>query len=52
MLNVSPVALKEILAEFADDLDDRDATDLASVDTWADELRAHIADRVRAEGDR
>jgi hypothetical protein len=48
MLNVGPVALKEILEEFVVDLEDRDATELASVDAWADELRSYVVDRVRS----
>lgn len=48
MLNVGPVALKEILEEFVGELDEREATDLASVDAWADELRTFVADRVRS----
>lgn len=52
MPNVGPVALKEILSEFVDELDDRDATELASPEAWLDELRTHVADRVRATDER
>jgi hypothetical protein len=48
MPNIGPVALKEILEEFVEDLDDREATELATVEAWTDELRTHMANRVRA----
>ncbi len=52
MPNVGPEAVKMILQEFVEELDDRDATELASVDAWADELRGHLADRVRTADER
>lgn len=52
MPNVGPVALKEILQEFVDELDDREATELATVEAWSEELRNHVADRVRAGDER
>jgi hypothetical protein len=45
MMNVGPVALIEILREFVDELDDREATELASPEAWADELRKFIEGR-------
>jgi hypothetical protein len=51
MMNVGPVALREFLLEYVDELDDREATELASADSWADELRGFLIDRVRAEGE-
>ncbi len=52
MPNLGPVALKEMLEEFAAELEDRDATELASPEAWLDELRNHVTDRVRATDDR
>jgi hypothetical protein len=51
MLNIGPVALSEILQEFIDDLGEREATDLVSVERAVDELRDHIESRVRVESE-
>jgi hypothetical protein len=48
MPNIGPVALKEILEEFVEELDDREATELATVEAWTEELRTHMSNRVRA----
>jgi len=48
---LSPTALLEILNEYCDELGEREATELQTVDAWNEELAQFVEARLPAQED-